>query len=225
MTDSESKALLAELEAIAMAPGFIYTLSRLTRSDMFYAANEAADVDWRNRLLQNELDLLTGYLIKQPIDLGVKPSQKDADSVISKIKTLLEELHLVQSKQFIQDLPTSPEEIQAMDESEIESFTKKIFGMGKNMVEPIFYGDSGAYDFQYLNLATGLYLRDEKWLSSNGHDLDLYALYTFALKHLIMFKASNPASDRYDADRILGVFSFDTKELNDFAKKQQKTNE
>lgn len=28
MTDSESKALLAELEAIARAPGFIYTLSR-----------------------------------------------------------------------------------------------------------------------------------------------------------------------------------------------------
>lgn len=222
MTDDESKVLLAELEAIARAPGFLYILSRLTRLDMFYAASEAADVDWRNRLLQNELDLLTGYLIKQPIDLGVKPSQKDADAIISKIKTLLEELHLVQSKQFIQDLPTSLEEIQAMDEDESESFTKKIFGMGKNMVEPIFYGDSGAYDFQYLNLATGLYLRDEKWLSDNGHDLDLYALYTFTLKHLVMFKASDPDNDQYDADKILEVFSFDAKELNDFAKKTTK---
>ena len=222
MTDSESKALLAELEAIAKSPGFIYTLSRLTRSDMFYAASEAADVDWRNRLLQNELDLLTGYLIKQPIDLGVKPSQKDADAIILKTKTLLEELHLVQSKQFIQHIPTSLEEIQTMDEDESESFAKKIFGMGKNMVEPIFYGDSGAYDFQYLNLAAGLYLRDEEWLSSNGHDLDLYALYTFALKHLIMFKASDPDNDRYDADKILDVFSFDAKELSDFAKKATK---
>lgn len=222
MTDDESRAILAELEAIAKTPGFIYILSRVTRSDMFYAASEAADVDWRSRLLNNELDLLTGYMIKDSLNLDAKPTQEEADEKIAKIKTLFENLHTVQSKKFIQDLPTSLEELQAMNEEESESLSKNIFGMGKNMVEPIFYGDSGAYDFQYLNLAPLLYSQDTEWLASNGHDLDLYALYTFALKHLIMFKASNPDNDSYDANKILEVFSFDAKELSKFAKKATK---
>lgn len=222
MTDDESKALLAELETIARTPGFIYTLSILTRSDMFYAASEAADVDWRSRLLQNELDLLTGYMIKDSLDLNTKPSQKEADGTITKIKTTLENLHLVQSKKFIQNLPVNLEELQNMKESDGESLTKKIFGMGRNMVEPIFYGDSGAYDFQYLNLASALYSDDAKWLANNSHDLDLYALYAFALKHLIMLKASVPGNDSYDADKILKVFSFDSKELSYFAKNATK---
>lgn len=219
MTDDESRAILAELEAITRSHGFIYILSRVTRSDMFYAASEAADVDWRSRLLQNELDLLTGYMIKDSLNLDTRPSQDEADETITKIKTLLENLHAVQSKKFIQDLPTSIEELQAMKEEDGESLTRKIFGMGKNMVEPIFYGDSGAYDFQYLNLAPLLYSQDTEWLAGNGHDLDLYALYTFALKHLIMLKASNPSNDSYDADKILEVFSFNAKELSEFAKK------
>ncbi|HMR72938.1 MAG TPA: hypothetical protein PKD68_02925 [Candidatus Saccharibacteria bacterium] len=219
MTDDDSKAILAELEAIANSPGFIYTLSRVTRSDMFYAASEAADVDWRSRILQNELDLLTGYMIKNSLVLDTKPSQKEADETIAKIKTLLENLHAVQSKKFIQDLPTSLEELQAMKEEDGESLTKKIFGMGKNMVEPMFYGDSGAYDFQYLNLAPLLYSQDKEWLTDSGYDLDLYVLYTFALKHLIILKASNPNNNLYDADKILEVFSFDASELSKFAKK------
>lgn len=219
MTDDESRAILAELEAITRSHGFIYILSRVTRSDMFYAASEAVDVDWRSRLLQNELDLLTGYMIKDSLNLDTRPSQDEADETIAKIKTLLENLHAVQSKKFIQDLPTSIEELQAMKEEDGESLTRKISGMGKNMVEPIFYGDSGAYDFQYLNLAPLLYSQDTEWLAGNGHDLDLYALYTFALKHLIMLKASNPSNDSYDADKILEVFSFNAKELSEFAKK------
>lgn len=222
MTDDESRAILAELESIAKTPGFIYVLSRVTRLDMFYAASEAADVDWRSRLLSNELDLLTGYMIKDSLNLEVKPTQKETDERIAKIKDLLENLHSVQSKKFIQDLPTSLESLREMKENDDVSLTKKIFGMGKNMVEPIFYGDSGAYDFQYLNLAPLLYSQDTEWLANNGHDLDLYALYSFALKHLIMLKASNPDNDSYDADKILEVFSFDAKELSKFAKKATK---
>lgn len=222
MTDDESRAILAELESIAKTPGFIYILSRVTRLDMFYAASEAADVDWRSRLLSNELDLLMGYMIKDSLNLDAIPTQKQTDERIAKIKTLLENLHSVQIKKFIQDLPTSHEELRKMKDKDGESLTKKIFGMGKNMVEPIFYGDSGAYDFQYLNLAPFLYSQDTEWLANNGHDLDLYALYTLALKHLIMLKASNPDDASYDADKILEVFSFDAKELSKFARKVTK---
>ncbi len=222
MTDDESRAILAELEAIAKTPGFIYVLSQVTRLDMFYATSEAADVDWRSRLLSNELDLLTGYMIKNSLDLKTKPTQKEADAIIVEIKTLLENLHAIQSKKFMQDLPASLDELQAMKEENSESLTKKIFGMGKNMVEPIFYGDSGAYDFQYLNLAPLLYFKDKDWLARNGHDLDLYQLYTYALKHLIMLKASNPENDTYEAGKILEVFSFDAKELSNFARKSIK---
>ncbi len=222
MTDDESREILAELEVIAQAPGFIYILSHVTRLDMFYAADEAAEVDWRSRLLNNEIDLLTGYMIKTPLNLDTKPSRKQTKEVIAKIRTLLNDLHNVQSKKFIQDLPHSLDELQAMKEADSESLSKKIFGMGKNMVEPIFYGDSGAYDFQYLSLAPLLYSEDAEWLAKNSHDLDLYALYTFALKHLVMLKASNLGNDSYNADKILEVFSFDANDLRKFAKKATK---
>lgn len=222
MTDDESKAILSELEEISKTPGFIYVLSRLTRLDMFYAPDEAASVNWGDRLLQNEFDLITGYMVKEDIDFSAKPTQKEADGIIAKIKTLLEDLHTVQGKKFTQSLPSNLDDIQSMDKDEFEDLTKKIFGMGENMVEPIFYGDSGAYDFQYLKLAASLYSKDLEWLSHNNHDLILYASYALALKHLIMLKASNPDNNLYDVGKTLEIFTFDASELSRFVKKATK---
>ncbi|OGG00142.1 hypothetical protein A2Y99_02120 [Candidatus Gottesmanbacteria bacterium RBG_13_37_7] len=55
---------------------------------------------------------------------------------------------------------------------EFEKETKKLFGSGEMMSEPIFYGDSGAYDFQYLELIPKRYFKDKTWLVKN-RDLDI----------------------------------------------------
>ena len=38
---------------------------------------------------------------------------------------------------------------------------------GRGMVEPIFYGDDGAYDFQYLEMAEKRYKNDEPWIRAH----------------------------------------------------------
>ena len=46
---------------------------------------------------------------------------------------------------------------------------------GLGMVEPIFYGGEGAYDFQYLEMASKTYAADEQWIQNHtGDNLDTF---------------------------------------------------
>lgn len=222
MDDVESKEILKKLEELARSPGFLYVIAWLTHQDMFYAPEEAAEINWRERVTESELELLSGYMIKSSSLSESIPTVDEIKKTISEVRDLLDKLHGIQSMKLINKFPESIAAVQEMTETETEEFRRQLFGAGEHMVEPIFYGDSGAYDFQYLNLVEGLYLHDSKWLKSKDHDLELYAIYAAALKQLITAKASVLPAESDNPQDTLGIFTFSAAELSDTASKVTK---
>jgi len=76
----------------------------------------------------------------------------------------LHECHMVSVKDKMPELLASRE---SKAEAEREEDFKRLIGSGEWMTEPIFYGGSGAYGFQFLELARKRYQFDIQWLSEN----------------------------------------------------------
>ena len=69
--------IIEELEHLAQEPGYIYSLAFIVRHDLFLNAEQAADVNWRERLSFQELSFVLGLLVKRDIDLAVFSTQSD----------------------------------------------------------------------------------------------------------------------------------------------------
>ena len=83
---------------------------------------------------------------------------------------------------------------------------------GGGMVEPIFYGGSGAYDFQYLELALKRYVKDRQWILENkGAPLEAFVDITNKLSEIIQerlnhFKEQESLSEK--SKEVLSTISF-----------------
>ena len=86
----------------------------------------------------------------------------------------LEELHQIVA---FPQLPSDLDNI-AGDQERLSLLHKSYeewINSGLGMVEPIFYGGEGAYDFQYLEMASKTYAADEQWIQNHtGDNLDTF---------------------------------------------------
>ena len=153
--------IILKIEHLTQERGFIYSLSLILLHSFFFNAEKAADIDWRSRLSFQEISFLVGLLLKKPftieeIDVSIREDQ------IKRINELFIELHHA----FLQPIAAQIQKSFKRREkfkTEEESF-KSTFGGGEVMAEAIFYGDSGAYDFQFLDFAAKRYKQDEQWI-------------------------------------------------------------
>lgn len=151
--------VLADIQYLVKEEGFIYTISLILLRDLFIDPSESADIDWRDRISYQEASFLVGLLIKEPLNLEI-PHPDNVETQIGKTYQLFKELHDTHIQPFIKELLKNPPE-------NPEKEFKKFFGSGESMTEPIFYGGSGAYDFQYLEFAKKRYVNDFDWLEKN----------------------------------------------------------
>ena len=158
--------ILADLDRLCQAPGFIYTFSLMTAWAMWMSTEDVAEIDWHQRPNNQELSLLLGLLVKHPLKLDDIPTEEAFQQQADEACELLDELHRScalpaldihgQETGFGQDHAHDPAE--AYQEWMVS---------GRGMVEPIFYGGEGAYIFQYLEMAVKRYAADEAWLQHN----------------------------------------------------------
>ncbi len=221
MNNPLSRKILKQIEQLARKPGFIYVLALLIRRDMFFGKDEAADVNWRERMHNHEVDVLAGFLVKDKIDLSKKPTPKDAENTIREIRKLFDELHSSVSAKLFKAFSSDLGDLQSLSDEEKEVLHNEIFGAGQAMVEPMFYGNSGAYDFQYLWLVEDLYALDKEWLEANGINLELYSTYCFALKALLVIKSSKKSKGAELDDAYDGL-TFNAGEFFDFMQRRLK---
>ena len=89
---------------------------------------------------------------------------------------------------------------------------------GKMSVEPIFYSDSGAFDFQYLDMAPDKYGRDSHWLATNaGISIDRLILAATELRKLQVQRVQHyqEASTHHEkCSAALTTFSFTRSDLS-----------
>ena len=154
--------ILADLERLSQAPGFVYTFCRMTWSALWMSTDEVTEIDWHLRPNNQELSLLLGLLVKHPLALDEIPSEEAFRQQAAEAIKLLYELHgsCAFPTHYTHGQPRNVGHDQALDQAE----TYRAWMLsGQGMAEPIFYGGPGAYIFQYLEMAAKRYAADEAW--------------------------------------------------------------
>lgn len=157
----EQSQIIYDIRNLVQEKGFIYTLCMIIFEDNHIIVEELNSVNYFDRLNKNEISLLLGFLIQNKIDLTPPEDPRLLIELKTKTYELFEELHnslnnLVSDK--MREIITSK-----TIQSEFKSF-KELYSGDKTFIEPIFYANDGAYDFQFLNYLKAKYKYDEKWL-------------------------------------------------------------
>src|SRR3990167_9926873 len=162
----EKQDIIKQLESLTSEPGYIYTLAILLRHDLFLNPEELADINWFERLSFQEFTFLIGLMVKNPIDLRI-PTPDESSKQASGTYELFSKLHMTHGQPFFEAIEKNKETFGTMSDEEKNQLFNEVFGSGEMMSEPIFYGNSGAYDFQYLEFAPKKYRYDTDWLLRN----------------------------------------------------------
>ena len=163
--DREDTDILADLEQLSQESGFIYSFSLLVGRCLWMSTDEVADINWTERPNQEELSLLLGLLVKHPIRLDEIPSREAILEQAQRATELLKELHTFLSSPM---LPSNSRDADAPDQlTDLLHKYENWMNSGKGMVEPIFYGGEGAYDSQFLEMASKKYEADEQWIQEH----------------------------------------------------------
>ncbi len=197
-------------------PGFVYTVSLILLRDLFSFPDEAADINWHEHLNFQEITFLVGLLVKSEIGLSI-PTEEDSAQWFEEIYRLFDELHKKHHEHFIKELEKRVGG--GVHAEDPEADYRRVFGSGTMMTEPIFYGGSGAYDFQYLEFATEKYAADKSWIRQHvGIDIADMGRIARELKRLHEHKYNRqPAIKHGDFSNLctaaLSVFCFEERDI------------
>lgn len=206
--------IIDDIEALTLQPGFLHSLILLCCRDLLVDPSEAPARNWRDSLSYQELGLLAGLLVKHRFEVTNRPEDNLALQ-ISNVDSLFAELHAA----YMPPPPSHLERSIATDPTKLDilELTSGRYGMGDFFAESIFYAGSGAYDFQYLDLATRRYETDGPWIAQKyGFDIETACAIVGQLKSHIESKlqASKPPKNFADGcDHRLHLFSFHPSEI------------
>lgn len=220
MSKISKEEIIKALEELTSEPGFIYSLAIVLRHDFFLNPEEAANINWWKRISFQEASFLVGLMVKREIDLSVIPTEEISERQIGKMYGLFQELHKAYNLPFFEKLRKNIK--QKFTKEEAEKAYRDFFGSGELMTEPIFYGGSGAYDFQYWEFAPQKYQKDDAWIQKNkGISIATIADISASFKKIQEEKQRNLQGVKTFEDfcrASLSVFCFGYNDLNSFEK-------
>ncbi len=156
----DSRDIIIDLKDLVGSKGYIYTLCLIIMDDFHFEVEKMHEINNWTRLNKNEVSLLLGLLIQNPISLDKPESPFDLLELKKKTYSLMEELHSSTNKPMIDKFKN----LLANENLENRFSKKEFFGGEDSFIEPIFYAGDGIYDFQYLEYLEKKYKYDESWL-------------------------------------------------------------
>ena len=215
------KKIIDKIEAVTRQTGFIYTFALILLRDLFFSPEDATDINWHEHLNFQELTFLAGLVVKAEIDLTI-PKEADSAAWFEEIYRLFDELHKKHHEHFFEQLKIRVKE-EGYPANPDEEY-RKTFGSGMMITEPIFYGGSGAYDFQYLEFAAQKYAADSNWIREHtAIDIPQIGQIAHELKSLHERKYNSqepikPGEFPKLCTAALSIFSFDESDLQKFGR-------
>ena len=154
-------------------------------------------------------------MVKRPLKLEGIPSEEVAQKQDGKAFNLLGELHRSFSSRFGAELKRltsvrdSPSDFSQAYSLWLENADR--------IIEPIFYGEDGAYDFQCIELAAMRYAKDKEWLETYvGASLEDVLQFSAQLKGLFearLLKLRPQVSFEDFCCQVLSVFTFSADDI------------
>jgi hypothetical protein len=167
---SSTGDIIEKIRKLTKEKGYIYSFCQILLSDFFLELQKLHEINHGELVSINEASLIMGFLIQDKINFELP---EDANSFL-KMKQdtykLLKELHSSFNDIFVERLK---KEYLKSEDGIIKEKDSKNFWLKDNMwIEPLFYSDSGIYDFQYLEYLNKKYKYDTEWLIKNkNYDL------------------------------------------------------
>ena len=207
--------IVEELEKLTKQDGFIYAFCFLVFENLWLSSNEVADVDWHSRLNSEELAFLLGLLVKHPIQLTLPQSPGKVQSQMESATRLLNELHSTYA-------PSVPVPTDAGSDSDDLAATMDRIGQwlnsGERFSEAAFYSGPGAFDFQYLELASRRYAKDATWIKNHlGTSLQSIIDVSTNLKNLFNARVQTlqaPQTFEEKCRQALAILSFTADDID-----------
>ena len=210
------ESIVADLDRVCQEDGFVYTFLLSAYCTLFASPDMVVDIDWSRRPNLQELGFLLGLMVKHPLSLTQPSSVETFNRQNNSAHDLLEELHRALSSETRNAVVGFKEHVNGGPQSRGES-TEKWLRTSKGMVEPIFYGEEGAYNFQYSDLAAKRYGRDADWIESYlGTSLQSVIeisqhLIQLLEERAVGFEFTDNLQDM--CDRLLALFLFRLEDL------------
>ena len=208
--------IVADLELLCQEVGFVYTFCLLVIKHLILTADELDEPkDWRQHLTAKELTFLLGLMVKFPFTLDLTPTLEVFQEQDKRAFDLLGELHrsyVSGSGGRLKDKSSGSEK-----PTETRGPFQEYYDSPDRIVEPIFYGEDGAYDFQYAEFAEKRYARDRRWLESHlGTSLETILKVPTRLSRLTnsrLRRLQPPESFEEHCQRVLSVYMFTLEDI------------
>ena len=213
------KKTIEQIEAMTRQPGFIYTLALILLRDLFFHPGDTVDINWHEHLNFQVITFLVGLLIKSEINLSF-PTEEESARLWEEAYRLFDQLHNKHHEHFIEQLQSRMKTGVSVEDSKGDY--RRAFGSGMMVAEPIFYGGSGAYDFQYQEFAAKKYADDSEWIRHHvGIDISDMCSVARSLKKFQQDKYNALHSlPREEFSKLcaaaLSIFCFEAKDLRQF---------
>lgn len=206
--------IVGDIEKFVYSPGYLHALLLISCNDLFIPLDKYYDINWWDKISYQEVTYLFGLLIKKKIDIQIYPTPEQLAEYTDKTYALLRELHDHYTLAGFDSMITAT--IKQKDAG--EDLTKPpSFNSPEGIIEPVFYGGTGAYDFQYWESAQNRYSDDSKWINDHCHFSIKDAVLTsqIAKEHserkLRSLQKPNSPEDLFQ--QILGIFTIESKEI------------
>lgn len=208
--------IIADLERLGQEDGFAYTFCLLVIKHLWSPiVDSGALKDWNQHLSFKELSFLLGLMAKQPLRLDVIPSEEVAEDQGIRAFELFGELH--QSYGSLFNVAIGKFSKESRGQEEFQSAMQQWLESSDRIVEPIFYGEDGAFDFQYIELAEKRYAKDKRWLNSYvGSSFEAILKIPMCLKRLSgsRFRSLQPSESFEEyCQQVFSIFVFSADEI------------
>jgi SEC-C motif/Nuclease-related domain len=177
--------VLLDIKQLVKSKGFIYTICLIVVDDFHLNVEQMHNIDHRARLNKNEVLMLLGFLIQEPISFDFPNSPFDLIKLKKRTYKLMDELHHSTMIPFFNKIRPFVENPDQRNTSREQDF----FGDEDMFIEPIFYSGDGLYDFQYLEFLARKYKYDAEWLKNNvSFDFEKAARFALGIKSTLQSK-------------------------------------
>jgi hypothetical protein len=159
-----TEEIISEIRDLVRTQGYIYVLCIILFEDLHFSLEKMHQTDSHSRLSINELGFLLGFLIQEEIDLTFPSAHQEFIALKKRTYELMSELQMSFHGDFFKKFDALGGGTKQLTP---ETFVAEVLSEGKEMVEPIFYAGTGAFDTQYLDRLDKKYKYDSRWLVNN----------------------------------------------------------
>lgn len=203
-TNRTRSKIISDLVKVTQSNGFLIALSSIMQKESFMdiSDNNATQIDPQDETTFNEIAFLIGLMVQNKDYISNATDKINAKDVIEtkkRIKKLLRELHYT----YIPNI-TSKDSINSPEMS----------------IESIFYSESGAYDFQFIDHIGKLYRYDTEWLKQNkSFDLCVVARIFIAIlakinhSYFIANQSNTTQLDLNNPTKVINLFLIQPEEI------------